>query len=240
MRAKEAEARQRKKEREEARMAADPEYAAMMEARKKEYIRTRTARRKAEHEALVELAKTDEEAARKLAEKRKYQSEATVKMLSEIESRCGSRRPGSHQTIRSPPCQAQRGLPQKESRKGGYSSMNELWIVRFVRARTASRTRNITIVLLPKQSITRACFWTMIPGCMSALKSSTTNIKEDTMELNFIKSGDYYIPDIQLQNPEYPSWKVGLMRKSYLRIAQPFLFFGDGTERNAISPLCGD
>ena len=43
MRAKEAEARQRKKEREEARMAADPEYAAMMEARKKEYIRTRTA-----------------------------------------------------------------------------------------------------------------------------------------------------------------------------------------------------
>lgn len=35
MRAKEAEARQRKKEREEARMAADPEYAAMMEARKR-------------------------------------------------------------------------------------------------------------------------------------------------------------------------------------------------------------
>lgn len=35
MRAKEAEARQRKKEREEARMAADPEYAAMMEAQKR-------------------------------------------------------------------------------------------------------------------------------------------------------------------------------------------------------------
>ena len=33
-----------------------------MEARKKEYIRTKTAKRKAEHEALVELAKTDEEA----------------------------------------------------------------------------------------------------------------------------------------------------------------------------------
>ena len=38
MRAKEAEARQRKKEREEARMASDPEYAAMMEARKAEYV----------------------------------------------------------------------------------------------------------------------------------------------------------------------------------------------------------
>ena len=79
LKAKEAIARQRKKEREEAKMAADPEYAAMMAERKAEYVRTRTARCKAEHEALVELAKTDEEAARKLAEKRKYQSEATVR-----------------------------------------------------------------------------------------------------------------------------------------------------------------
>ena len=79
MRVKEAEARQRKKEREEARMAADPEYAAMMAARKAEYTRTRTAKRKADREALAELAKTDEEAARKLAEMKKYQSEANVR-----------------------------------------------------------------------------------------------------------------------------------------------------------------
>ena len=83
---KEAIARQRKKEREEARMAADPEYAAMMAERKAEYVRTRTARRKAEHEALVELAKTDEEAARKLAEKRKYQSEATVRCYQKMKA----------------------------------------------------------------------------------------------------------------------------------------------------------
>ena len=76
---KEAEARQRKKEREEERMATDPEYAAMMAERKAEYTRTRTAKRKAEREALVELAKTDPEAAEKLAEMRKYQSEATVR-----------------------------------------------------------------------------------------------------------------------------------------------------------------
>ena len=44
------------------------------------------------------------------------------------------------------------------------------------------------------------------------------------MELNFIKSGDYYIPDIHLQNPN--STAVSL--------------FGNGAERNAISPLCGD
>ena len=79
LKAKEAIARQRKKEREEAKMAAGPEYAAMMAARKAEYTRTRTAKRKAEREALAELAKTDEEAARKLAEMKKYQSEANVR-----------------------------------------------------------------------------------------------------------------------------------------------------------------
>ena len=86
LKTKEAEARQRKKEREEARMAADPEYAAMMAERKAEYVRTRTAKRKAEHDALVELAKTDAEAARKLAEKRKYQSEATVRSYQKMKA----------------------------------------------------------------------------------------------------------------------------------------------------------
>ena len=76
---KEAAARQRKKEREEERMAADPEYAAMMAERKAEYTRRKTEKRKAERKALVELAKTDEEAARKLAEMKKYQSEANVR-----------------------------------------------------------------------------------------------------------------------------------------------------------------
>ena len=84
LKAKEAEARQRKKEREEARMAVDPEYAAMMAERKAEYTRARTARRKAEREALIELAKTDEEAAKKLAEMRKYQSEATLRSRQKI------------------------------------------------------------------------------------------------------------------------------------------------------------
>ena len=54
------------------------------------YTRGRTARRKAKREALIELAKTDEEAARKLAEMRKYQSEATLrsrqKMVADAEA----------------------------------------------------------------------------------------------------------------------------------------------------------
>ena len=41
-------------------------------------------------------------------------------------SLCGSRRPRSHQTIRSPPCQAQGRVPQKESKTGGSTSMKEL------------------------------------------------------------------------------------------------------------------
>ena len=49
LKAREAEARQRKREREEARMAADPEYAAMMAERKVEYERTRTAKRYEAH-----------------------------------------------------------------------------------------------------------------------------------------------------------------------------------------------
>ena len=86
LKAREAEARQRKREREEARMAADPEYAAMMAERKVEYERTRTAKRKAEQDALVERAKTDPEAARQLAEQRKYQSEAAVKSYQKMKA----------------------------------------------------------------------------------------------------------------------------------------------------------
>lgn len=86
LKAKEAEARQRKKEREEERMASDPEYAAMMAERKAEYTRTRTAKRKAEREALAEQAKTDPAAAKKLADMRKYQSEATVRSYQKMKA----------------------------------------------------------------------------------------------------------------------------------------------------------
>ena len=86
MKAKEAEARKRKKEREEAKMAADPEYAAMMEERKAEYNRRHTEKRRLERAVLEELAKTDEEAAKKLAEMRKYNCEATSKSRQKMKS----------------------------------------------------------------------------------------------------------------------------------------------------------
>lgn len=48
--------------------------------------------------------------------------------------------------------------------------------------------------------------------------------KEVTMELNFIKSGDYYIPDIKLKNPNIRLGKWGWMRREYLRQAHPIVF----------------
>ena len=48
--------------------------------------------------------------------------------------------------------------------------------------------------------------------------------KEVAMELNFIKCGDYYIPDIKLRNPNIRLGKWGRMRKEYLRLAHPITF----------------
>lgn len=44
------------------------------------------------------------------------------------------------------------------------------------------------------------------------------------MELNFIKCGDYYIPDIKLAKPNIRLGKWGCMRKEYLRLAHPITF----------------
>ena len=44
------------------------------------------------------------------------------------------------------------------------------------------------------------------------------------MELNFIKCGDYYIPDIQLEKTNIRLGKWGRMRREYLRQAHPILF----------------
>ena len=53
---------------------------------------------------------------------------------------------------------------------------------------------------------------------------NSTERKVLNMELNFIKCGDYYIPDIKLKNPNIRLGKWGRMRKEYLRLANPVLF----------------
>ena len=60
------------------------------------------------------------------------------------------------------------------------------------------------------------------------------------MELKFIKSGDYYIPDIKLKEPNIRLGKWGADAKVVSANSTAVSLFGDGTERNAISPLCGN
>lgn len=79
-RAKEAEARARKKAKEEARMAVDPEYAEMMLARKKEYNRKHTELRRAKMADMKLRAENgDKEAIAELEAYRKYHNAATLR-----------------------------------------------------------------------------------------------------------------------------------------------------------------
>lgn len=43
-------------------------------------------------------------------------------------------------------------------------------------------------------------------------------------ELNYLRCGDYYIPDIRLEKPNIRLGKWGRMRREYLRLAHPVLF----------------
>ena len=48
--------------------------------------------------------------------------------------------------------------------------------------------------------------------------------KEVAMKLNYIKCGDYYIPDVRLSKPNIRLGKWGQMRREYLRQTHPILF----------------
>lgn len=80
LRAKEAAARAKKKEREQQRMEKDPEYAKMIEERKKAYNRRHTEQRKTKLQELKDRAEYgEEEAVEELARYRKYQCDAATK-----------------------------------------------------------------------------------------------------------------------------------------------------------------
>ena len=77
IREKEAEQRAKKKKKQEERSAVDPEYAAELEARKKEYNRRHVEQRKRDLKDLKERAAAgDEEARKQLDEHRAYYAEA--------------------------------------------------------------------------------------------------------------------------------------------------------------------
>lgn len=54
------------------------------------------------------------------------------------------------------------------------------------------------------------------------------------MELNFIKCGDYYVPDIKLAKPNIRLGKWGANEKGVSATGTPHPLFRHGTVRNAL------
>lgn len=79
LRAKETEARARKKEAQEKRMAEDPAYAEMIRQRNAEYNRRHNEQKKAARQKLIKQAETEPEAADKLAAQNAYMADAQKK-----------------------------------------------------------------------------------------------------------------------------------------------------------------
>lgn len=89
-RAKEAEARARKKETQEKRMAEDPEYAEMIEQRNKEYNRRHNEKKKAARQELLKKAETDPAAAAEVAAYNAYMVEAQKKYMQKMYDRAAA------------------------------------------------------------------------------------------------------------------------------------------------------
>ena len=81
---REAQERKCRAQKDKERIKTDPEYAAKIKERTARYTKKRTAKRKAEHEALVELAKTDKDAAKKLEAVRMYHKNAASKSYQKL------------------------------------------------------------------------------------------------------------------------------------------------------------
>lgn len=101
--------------------------------------------------------------------------------------------------------------------------MNELWIVRFVR-KDNKPDEEYYYHSITEAEHHRNLFLNDDSGLYEKIEIINEKFKEVTMELNFVKSGDYYIPDIKLKKPNIRLGKWGRMRKEYLRLAQPIIF----------------
>ena len=101
--------------------------------------------------------------------------------------------------------------------------MNDLWIVKFVR-KDGKPDEEYYYHSLAKAEHHRDLFLNDDSGLYEKIEIINENSKEVTMELNFIKCGDYYIPDIKLKNPNIRLGKWGRMRREYLRLAHPVIF----------------
>lgn len=101
--------------------------------------------------------------------------------------------------------------------------MKELWIVKFIR-KDGKPDEEYYYSSLADAEHHRDLFLDDDSGLYEKIEIINEKSKEVTMELNFIKSGDYYIPDIKLKNPNIRLGKWGRMRREYLRQAHPIIF----------------
>ena len=101
--------------------------------------------------------------------------------------------------------------------------MNELWIVRFVR-KVGKPDEEYYYRSIAEAEYHRDLFLNDVSGLYERIEIINEPTKEVTMELNFIKRGDYYIPDIKLKTPNLRLGKWGRMRREYLRLAHPITF----------------
>ena len=101
--------------------------------------------------------------------------------------------------------------------------MNDFWIVRFIR-RDGKPDEEYYYPSLAKAEEHRNLFLDDDSGLYERIEIINEKTKEVTMELNFIKCGDYYVPDIKLKETHICLGKWGRMRKEYLRLAHPVTF----------------
>ena len=85
--------------------------------------------------------------------------------------------------------------------------------------------KNISIISNQKPNFIGIYSKMTILDCTKKLMLSTMKIyKEVAKKLNYIKCGDYYIPDVRLSKPNIRLGKWGQMRREYLRQTHPILF----------------
>lgn len=87
-RAKAAEKNQQQKEKRQARMASDPEYAVKIAERTKRYDKRHSEKRSTARQELIARAATDPEAARRLEDIRKREREAVSKSRRQVPEKC--------------------------------------------------------------------------------------------------------------------------------------------------------
>ena len=98
-----------------------------------------------------------------------------------------------------------------------------MWIVRFVR-KDGKPDEEYFYHSKAEAENHRDLFQNDDSGLYDKIEIINEPTKEVAMELNYIKCGDYYIPDIRLKHPNIRLGHYGMLRKAFLKDHNPILF----------------